>query len=367
LQWTLCAAALNAIGHNITLLAQYTNSDNLFGSRNWEQQEEVFDQEETMMRKTSSTAIGFLVLTFLSATATAQSFPTKPVRIITGSAGSSTDTVVRQLGPGMAAQLGQSVVIDNRTSGTTQGLALKNAQPDGYTTLVAGSTFLLFPLFQDAPYHPVNDFTGVAQIDVTPNVVAVHPSLPVKSIKELIAYAKARPGELNFSSAGVGGTGYVGTELFKARTGTNITFVPYKATAAAITGLISGDAHLHFNDYSVLGPHAKAGKVRLLAITSLKRDPQLPDLPTVAETVPGFDWAGVVLMYAPQQTPAAIVGRLNDSVVRYLRTPEAAQMAAKLQLTLAGGTPAEAQVKIKTIFEQTGKLVQEANLKPKPM
>jgi tripartite-type tricarboxylate transporter receptor subunit TctC len=321
-----------------------------------------------MASTTCFKAVGSLVLAALSAAAVAQTYPIKPVRIVTGSAGGGTDTVVRQLAPGMAGFLGQSVIVDNRTSGPIQAQAITNAAPDGYTTLVAGSTFLLFPLFQDAAYHPVNDFTSITQIDDTPNVVAVSPSLPVNSIKELIAYAKARPGELNFGSAGIGGTGYVGTELLKARTGTNIVFVSYKATAAAIVALMTGEVHLHLNDLSVLAPHARAGKVKLLAITSPKRSPAEPDLPTVAESgLPGFDWSGITILYAHKQTSPAIVNRLNDAAVRYLRSPEAAQMASKLQLALVGNTSAEAQAKVKSVFETTEKLVKEANLKPKAL
>lgn len=268
------------------------------------------------------------------------SFPTRPVTMIVPfPAGGATDIMGRFVADRLGRELGQSFVVDNRAgaNGAIGSELVAKASPDGYTLLVvtAGTHAINKSLYRSLPYDPVRDFTHVGTIASAPNVVVVYPGVPVKSITELIDYARKNPGALSFGSAGSGSTLHLSGELFKTMAGVDMVHVPYKGGSAAIADLLSGRIQLMFDSISPALPNIQAGKVRALGVTGAKRSPILPDVPTVAEAgLPGYvatAWFGVV---GPANMPPAVTQKLNDALNRILSTDEARQQLAKL-----GGEP----------------------------
>lgn len=274
------------------------------------------------------TAYLFSVL-FASASvgAIAADYPNRPVRFIVPYApGGGVDIVARLIAPKLQQSLGEPFVIDNRGgAGGNIGTAIgAKTEPDGYTIVMAAAAFAInASLYRKLPFDPVKDFVPVSLIAATPNILAVHPSVPAKSVKELIALAKAKPHSLNYASAGNGTTSHLAAELFKSMAGVDIVHVPYKGTSPAVTAMLSGESQVMFAPALALVGHIKAKKLRALAITSEKRSPAFPELPTVAESgVPGFEarqWYGVV---APAGTPREIVARLSGEIAKIVQTPE---------------------------------------------
>ncbi len=274
----------------------------------------------------------------------AAEYPDRPIRfIVPFGAGGGPDTTARLLAAELSTQMGQQLVIDNRAgaAGSIGTEMIVRAAPDGYTigygtvSTIALNRSLLAKL----PYDPDNDTQKVVLVYSGPNLLAVTLSLPVKSVKDLIDYAKNNPGKLLFSSGGSGTTPHLSGELFKHMTGTQIVHVPYKAAQQAITDMVGGQVHLTFNNIGPLVPLVKAGRVRGLGVTSLKRSPAIPELPAVAETVPGFEvtaWGGVV---TPVGVPKAIVARLNAEINKALAVPALREKFAAIGYELVGGTP----------------------------
>jgi len=265
----------------------------------------------------------------------AQTYPSRPVTIIVPSpAGGGTDTIARLIGDQLSRQLGQAFVIENRSgAGLIAGTqAAANAAPDGQTLLVGlnGNMAVNVSLFAKLPYDPVRDFTPVAMLANYPFLVVVSNNLPAKSIKELIALAKAKPGEINYASGGNGTGQHLSTELFKIMTGTNMTHVPYRGAQAAYTDVISGQVPVFFDNMSTAMSLAQAGKVRALAVTSKKRMVLMPEVPTVDESgVPGFDYHTWFGLWAPKNTPRPIIERLHAEVVKALNEPTMKEKIAK--------------------------------------
>ncbi|MGQ0749202.1 MAG: Bug family tripartite tricarboxylate transporter substrate binding protein [Betaproteobacteria bacterium] len=257
----------------------------------------------------------------------AQPYPTKPVRlVIPYPPGGPTDFVGRLVGQKLSPLLGQQVVVDNRPgAGTLIGSEIVlRAAADGYTLLfgTGGGTFLAPLILPKVPYDPHRDFAPVAMLVQSPQVLVVHPSVAAKSVSELIAVAKAKPGALNFASVGTGTSPHLGGELFQALTGTKLVHVPYKGTAPAMTDLISGQVQVMFTSMPTVLAHVKAGRLRLLGTGGNKRSAVIPDTPPIAETVPGFElitWYGV---FAPVRTPAAVIKQLNADIGKVLNDPE---------------------------------------------
>ena len=272
-------------------------------------------------------------------------YPERPIRLILSSAaGASSDIVSRILAAELVKQMGQQIVIDNRpgavqTIGT--GMVVR-ANPDGYTIGYANVVTLAInkALLPNQPYDVDTDLALVGQFLSTYNMLAVTNVLPVKSVKELIAYAKQNPGKLLNASSGNGTTGHLGGELFKIMTGTQIVHVPYKGTALAIPDLMSGQVHVIFDNLTSISPHAKTGKVRGLGVSSPKRSPLFPDLPTISEAgVPGYEtnsWGGIVV---PVRTPRAIVVKLNTEINKALESPVLKERYAAIEAEPVGGTP----------------------------
>lgn len=264
---------------------------------------------------------------FGSVSCWAQAYPARPIRLIVPyAAGGGVDVMARLVVPRLSERLGQRVIIDNH-AGATGNIGADiaaRAAPDGYTVLMGGASLAInVSLYSKLTYDVMKDFVPVTEVAQSPNIVLVHPSLPVKSIRELIAFARARPGQLNYGSGGSGSTLHLTAELFKTMANVNIVHVPYKGTGPAIVGLMSGEVTLAMPPLSGMLPHVESGRVRALAITSRTRLDMLPQLPTVAESgVPGFEsgqWYGVLV---PAGTPANIVTKLQSELAQVVRLPD---------------------------------------------
>lgn len=273
----------------------------------------------------------------------AQGYPTKPIRfIVTFSAGGASDIIARIIQPKLSDVLGQPILIDNRggAAGIIGTAIAAQAEPDGYTILaVPASHSVNATLYAKLPYDSIKDFTPVIMLDRGPQILAVHPSLPAKSVAELIRLAKSRPGTLNYGSGGVGSGGHLSGALFASMAGVDLVHVAYKGAGPALIDLIAGYTQLTFSPLLPVLPFIKSGRLRALAVTSAKRLPEMPDIPAVAETVPHFEtiaWHGVL---APAGTPPAIVQQLNAGINRVLELPEVRRSLSAQGLEAVGGTP----------------------------
>ena len=276
------------------------------------------------LRWVVSTLIGLAVVLNAFA-ARAQDYPSKPLRIITGTAGGITDLMSRMLAQELRPVLGQTVLVDNRGGGgMVSGPLLAKSPPDGYTILLYSSTVWLSPLMRDnAPFDALRDFAPITMAAQSPSVLAVHPSVPAKTVKELIALAKARPGVLNYASTGGGAGPHLGAELFKSLARVDIQRINYKGTSPALTDLLSGQVQMMFCPPVAAMPQVKVGKLRVLGVSSAKRSELVPDVPTVAASgLPGFELVSKYGMFAPAKTPAPIITKLNQELVRILRQPD---------------------------------------------
>jgi tripartite-type tricarboxylate transporter receptor subunit TctC len=294
----------------------------------------------------------------------AEDYPTRPVRIITSGAGGSSDFTARQIAQGISGPLGQQVVVENRGSGINPGLITSKASPDGYTLLLAGGTFLTFPLLQKTPYDPVNDFSPVTIVERGANIVLVHTGLPAKSIKELIALAKVKPGELNYASTGIGSPTHLATELFKSMAGINMVHVPYNGNQQAISDLIGGRMNVMFLAVSPAAPHVKAGTLRPLAVTSAVPSALAPGVPTVsASGLPGYESVQMTTMFSPAKTPPLIINRLNREIVLFLNAPAIKEKFLAAGIEVVGSTPQELATAMKAEIARLGKVIKDTGIK----
>src|SRR6202140_4736594 len=307
------------------------------------------------------------VLPAVSKNATAQNYPTRPIRLIVGyTPGGSADLTSRLMGQWLSERLGQPFVIENRPGGGTNIAteAVVRAPPDGYTLLLAApANAINATLYDKLNFDFLRDTEPVAGIIRFPNVVVVNPSLPVNSIPELIAYAKANPGKLNMASSGNGSTIHMSGELFKMLTGINMVHVPYRGGAPALTDLISGQVHVMFDNIPTCAEYVKTGRLRGLAVTSTTRSAVLPDLPTVADFLPGYEasaWYGVV---APKKTPAELIDKMNAEINAVLATPVAKTRFADLGAFLLPGSPADFGKLLADETEKWGKVVKFSGAK----
>jgi tripartite-type tricarboxylate transporter receptor subunit TctC len=299
----------------------------------------------------------------------AQAYPARPIRwIVTYPPGGPTDVVARAIGSKLTAAWGQQIVIDNRAgAGGVIGTELAaKAVPDGYTLLFGTSAGLTInpALSNKLPYDAVRDFAPVSLLVLNPQLLVVHPSIAANSVKELIALAKARPGQLNYASVGQGSPNHLGMELFKALTGTQMVHVPYKGTGPALTDLLGGQIQLMFNSMPSVLPLVASGKLKALAVGSAQRSAAIPDIPTVAEAgVTGFEnvtWYG---MFAPSRTTRDIVVKLNREVVRILAEPEMAQRLAAQGAEPRSSTPEELAKFMQVESARWNKVIKAANIR----
>lgn len=303
-----------------------------------------------------------------AAAAQTPGYPTKSVRLIVPFApGGGTDIIARLVAQDLSQTWGQSVVVDNRGgSGGVIGTELAaRASPDGYTMLLCSLGFSYAPaLYRKLPYDAANDFRPISLVATQPFVYVVVPSLGVSSMKELIAMAKAKPGELRYGSGGSGGSSHLGTELLRTMTGTSFVHVPYKGTGPALTAMLGGEIHFQLIGISSVVPHMKSGRMRALAVSGAKRSPAAPDVPTVAESgVPGyvFDvWYGMLF---PANTPTPIVNKVNADLNGVLKSPALAQRFAGVGLEPAGTTSQEFATMIRSEIARWHKVVKAANIR----
>jgi tripartite-type tricarboxylate transporter receptor subunit TctC len=300
--------------------------------------------------------------------ASAPGYPGRVIRLISPYApGGGTDIMARTVSQKLTEALGQSVIVDNRPgAGGVVGTEIAaKAPPDGYTILLGSpSPLTVAPhLYKKLPYDPLKDLAPISLITTVPNILCVHPSLPVRSVRDLIALAKARPGQLTFSSSGNGGSGHLAGEMLNSMARVKLIHVPYRGTSYAATALLSGEVSMSFGNVVAFMPQVKAGRLFAIALTSLKRPSTLPDLPTVAETIPGYSsgtWAGIL---APAGTPPEIIARLNAELVKIPQVP-----AIRDQINSEGGTPIGSSPEEFATFmrQETArleKIIKEANIR----
>lgn len=312
----------------------------------------------------AAAAAAFIVMT---ADAGAQSWPTKTIHMVVPfPAGGSADTLARLLGQKISPDLGQPIIIDNKPgAGGNIGTEFAAKAPaDGYTILMTPSSFASQPsLYSKLDWDPVRDFTPVALIATTPNILVVGTSVPAHSVKELIALAKSEPGKLSYGSGGVGATNHLAGELFKRMTGTQIVHVPYRGNPLAVIDVMSGQVTMMFDFMITSLPHVKAGKLRALAVTGARRSPQVPDLPTVAEAgVPGYEASTWFAVMAPAGTAPAIVATLNQRLNAALKLPDVRARLDQLGAEPLGGSPEDAARLLKSEIGKWADVIKAAHI-----
>ena len=319
---------------------------------------------KTAVRLTSTLFVWVVGAGFASGT-WAQAYPAKAIRIIVPfPAGGTSDILSRAIGQKLTEQWKQPVIVDNRpgASANIGAEVLVKSPPDGYTLFCASTIHTINPsLYSKLSYDPIRDFTPITLIAATSQVLVVHPSVPVKTVKELNAYAKKRPGELNYSSAGNGSQPHLTAEMFKARTGINIVHVPYKGAPPQIADLLAGHVALTFGTSPTAVPHVRSGKLRALGVSTAKRITALPDVPTIDEAgVPGFEASGANGLVGPAGMPPAIVENLNAAVVRIVREPAMSKFLSDQGAEPWTTTPAEYADYIKSEVAKWAKAVKDS-------
>jgi tripartite-type tricarboxylate transporter receptor subunit TctC len=313
-----------------------------------------------------------VVAAMVALPAVAQSYPSKAVRLVSPfPPGGSVDLVARLLAAKLSESLSQQVVVDNRSgaSGVIGTEIVMNAPPDGYTLLVNTIPFVTNQfLMPRVPYDPLRDFVSISLVASSPSLVTVHPSVPVNSIRELIALAKAKPGELYYSAAGVGTNPHIAGELFNLLADLNIVAVQFKGGGPADTALIAGDVAVTFGNISQEIGHVKAGRMRALAVTSAKRNPAMPELPTVAEAAPegplrGYEFDTWFVVAAPKGTSRAIVDTLNSHIRKALIAPDQVKFYEERGLTVIASTPEEAAAHLENEQKKWGRVIKERGIK----
>ena len=299
----------------------------------------------------------------------AQTYPAKPVRLVVGfPAGGPTDIVSRTLAPRLTEALGQQVLVDNRAGagGVIATEHVTKAPPDGHTLLMGtiGGIAVAMSLVPNRGYDTLRDLAPVTQAVTVTNLLVVHPSVPAKNVKELLAIARSRPGRLNYASSGNGTVTHLAGELFKLMGKVDITHVPFKGGAPALTALISGEVDLSYENSLVVTPHVKAGKVKALAVTGTRRSQLMPDLPTIGDSgLPGYNASGWYGLFVPAATPRAIVARLNAEAVKALRLPEVVRTLSSQGAEPVGNSPEEFSAFVRAEIEKWANLVKLAKMK----
>jgi tripartite-type tricarboxylate transporter receptor subunit TctC len=299
----------------------------------------------------------------------AQTFPTRPVTVVVPyPPGGLIDIVARVLAPALGKELGQTVVVDNRSGagGNVGAEAVARANPDGYTLAMANPSFGISPhMYAKLNYHPLNDFAFIGLYGTVPNVLVVHPSLPAKSVPELIKYLKANPGKLNYASPGYGTSPQMSMELFKSMTGTFIVHIPFRGSGPAQTAMLANETQLMFDNLPPQVPHIKSGKVRALAVTSKTRSKAMPELPTLDEVgLKGYEVAAWFGLAAPVKTSRDIIMRLNQALNRATQSAEVRKTMEERGAELFQGTPEQFQAFVKAEIDKWGPVVKRAGVTP---
>lgn len=294
-------------------------------------------------------------------TASAQAAASPPMRILVGaSPGGSTDTLAREIAPEMGRLLGRTVIVENRAGagGNLAADAVAKAAPDGNTLLLSFTSHTInATLYPKLPFDPVSDFTPLTMIATSPSVLVAHPSLPVKDVKELIAYAKPRPGQLNFAIGGIGSSLHLAGEAFKLKAGLFIVNIPYRGTAPAVADVVAGNVPLMFANVGNVRSLVQAGRLKALGVTSPRRLPQFPDAPAIAEVLPGFEsnaWFG---LFGPAKMPPELVARINAALVQVLNSPEVREFYARGAWETSPGSPADLAQDMRVAYDRWGAMI----------
>ena len=294
-----------------------------------------------------------------------QNYPNKPIRIVTSAAGGGADFVSRLIAQGLTGSLGQQVIVDNRAAGIMSIETVAKAPPDGYSLVLNSSTIWILPLLRDnVPWDPVKDFAPITMATSSPAVLVVHPSLPVKSVKQLIALAKARPGALDYCTSGTGNTNHLAAELFKVLAGVDIVRINYRSTSMALGDLIGGRVQLMFPNAAGVAGHVKSGKLRALAVTSVEPSALAPGLPTMAAAgLPGYESVSPYGIFAPARTPAAIIARLNQEIVRVLDQADLKKRLFNAGVEPVGNSPEQLAAMVKSEMHRWGKVIKDTGIR----
>ena len=314
-----------------------------------------------------SAVVACLLYALGTGTAAADSYPTKPIRMLVGfPAGGGADVVARIMGPRLSEAMGQQIIVDNRPgagSAIASEMAAK-APPDGYTLVSIGSSHAVNAAFYPKlPYRPAADFSAIALVSTAPVTITANPAVPVKTLKELIAHARARPGQLNYGSAGVNGINHLAAELLKRTAGFDITLVPYKGVAQALPAVMAGEVQLMFASLPGSIDQIRTGRIRAIAVTSAKRTAAAPDIPTVAESgVPGYEASSWFAFLAPVGTPQPVVSRLNSETMKVLQVKEVRDALMRQGMDPTGSTPAEADAYLRSEIAKWTRVVKEGGI-----
>jgi tripartite-type tricarboxylate transporter receptor subunit TctC len=310
---------------------------------------------------------GVLVLAAIGAPAAAQDYPSRPVTIVVGyTPGATSDLLARTVAERLNASWGQSVIVDNRSGvgGNIAAAHVARALPDGYTLMVGTDAIMTSNVFlyKNTPFDPIKDFAPITNAGANIICLAAHVDLPVNTVAELIAYAKSNPGKLQYGSSGTGSPHHLAGELLRRKTGIDIVHVPYRGGGATINDLLGGHIKVAFLSLSTAVPHLASGKIKFLAVVEKTRYAAMPDIPTIGETVPGFEMSSWLAFFAPAATPAPLIGRLHDFIVNILTTDSVKEKLASLGLAVAPSTPGELATIVKDGLAVRGELVRAANI-----
>lgn len=293
-----------------------------------------------------------------------QNYPSQPIRVVTSETGGGNDLLARQVAQAISVALGQPVTVDNRPAGIAPGEIVSKAAPDGYTLLLYNNTLWIGPLIQSAPYDAVRDFAPITEMARTPNVVVVNSSSPAKSITELIAHARARPGTLKYGASGTGAGNHLAGELFGAMAGVRIVPVNYRGIGGAFKDLMAGELQLMFPTAVSGAPHVKSGKLRALGVTSAQPSALMPGVPTVAASgLPGYEAITIFAAFAPAATPQTIIGSLNEQIVRFLTGVEVKEKLFNAGMETVGSSPGQLAATLKSEVERMGKVIKDAGIR----
>jgi tripartite-type tricarboxylate transporter receptor subunit TctC len=303
-------------------------------------------------------------LCIISSHTVGQDFPTRPIRILTTEAGGGSDLGARLIAQGLTVNLNQQNIVDNRAGGILAIETAIKAAPDGHTLLYYSSSIWILPLIQSMSYDALRDLAPVVLATSSPNLLVVHPSTPIRTVKDLIALAKARPGELNYATGATGSATHLPAELFKSMTGINIVRIPYKATNPALIDLIGGQVQMMFSTPGSAVQHVKTGRLRSVAVTSANPSTLIPGVPTVASSgLPGYEYTVMYGIFAPVKTPPALVERLNQEIMRVLNRPETKDGFLKTGVEVVGGTAAEFMATVRSDLARTSKVIKDAGIR----
>ena len=319
-----------------------------------------------MQKPTNAVSMSMVGVMLLAAgSASAQNYPVKPIRIVTAATGGSGDILARLIGHGLSVNIGQQVLVDNRGGlGDIAAEVVAKAPPDGYTLLIYASIIWLAPYLRDnVAWDPLRDYAPITLATASPNILLVHPSVAANSVQELIALAKAKPGQLNYATGGSGSSNHLAMELFKSMTGVNIVRIPYKGSGPAVNALVAGEVQVLFATPASVTAQMKSGRLRALAVTSPQPSKLFPGLPTVAASgLPGYDSQSIFGIWVPAKTPAPIVSRLNQEIIRVLNEQDVKEKLFTSGVETVGSSPEQFLAVMKSEMTRMGKVIKDAGI-----